>query len=164
MPTSNINCNTFSYDNRETCGSIIPSGCIGYTGYISTTIADSLPCRPNINDIVKKLQELVDQINVTIGDNSTLENCLGIDSENFVQSDFNEAVAAEICALKALLTGVDADIDPNSIKLAVDLLCLLDPTCTPQVTYTLVEVINKLVTKVCNLETRLTTVETYLNI
>lgn len=160
----NLNCNTLSYDNRETCTDTLPSSCVPYTGYISTTIAESLPCRPNINDILKKLQQLIDTINTGIGDNSGLETCLSLDSTPFDQSEFNAAVAAELCAIKALLNAVDPVINPDTIKLAIDLLCLLDPSCTPQSTYTLTEILTKLVVNYCNLLTRVQTIEAALNI
>lgn len=159
-----LNCNAPSFDNRETCTETVPSSCVPYTGYISDTIRESLPCRPNVNDILKKLQQLIDTLNTGIGDNTGLEGCLSLDSIPFSQSEFNAAVVQELCAVKALLTEASVAINPATILIPVDLLCLLDPTCTPQATYTLTDVITKLVVNYCNLLARVQTIETTINI
>ena len=48
--------------------------------------------------------------------------------------------------------------------IAINLLCLIDPSCTPQTEYSLTEILVKLVTAYCDLLTRVTTIENILNI
>lgn len=163
MPTSPINCGDLSYDNRETCVNLVPSSCVPYTGYISDTIKDSLPCRPNVNDVLKKLQELIDTIQGNVGDPSTLNSCLdlpdGVTYAQLIQIIFNE-----ICAIKTVLTDLPTAPDPDTITFAIDILCLLDPSCTPQTSYTLTEIILKLITAYCSLSARVKTLEDTLNL
>lgn len=154
-----------SYDNRESCTNVLPSGCLPYTGYVSPTIFTEAPCRPNVNDILKKLQEVIDDVRANLGDNSTLNiTCIEFIPTEQTQKDLNQALHDELCALKTTVEGLGGAIDPTTIMLAVDLLCLQDPSCDPQPTYNLVFVINKILTAICNLETRVTNIETLLNI
>lgn len=154
-----------SNDNRELCGLIVPSSCIPFTGYVSAAIKPTLPCRPNINDVVEQLQILIDKINTELGRNSTLDKkCLTFTPATVKQVELNQLFITELCAIKTTLAGLSLDIDPDLIMLAVNLLCLQDPACTPQATYTLTEVITKLITAYCNLLTRVTAIETLLNI
>lgn len=153
-------------DNRETCTVLVPSSCVPYTGYISTSIQADMPdCRPNINDTLKAIQELIDRIKAKLGDNTTLdEECLDIEPATVTQKDINQVLITEVCVLKTLVGTLGGPIDPDTILLAVDLLCLIDPSCDPQASYTLTEIITKLVTAYCNLLARVVNIETILNI
>lgn len=151
-------------DNRDACSVVLPSGCVPYTGYLSTTLAPLVTCKPNINDIMKLLQDSLDKINTNLGDNTTLDvQCLGqINASTATQKDLNQLFITNLCTI---LSGLgNGGIDPNSIILPIDLLCLIDPSCEVQSTYTLVEAITKLVTNYCSLATRVKTIETTLNL
>lgn len=154
-----------SYDNRETCVTILPSSCIPYVGYISTTIKPSiLECRPNINDILKALQDYIDKIQLSLGDNKTLDKkCLAFIPLTVTQVSLNQLFINEICGIKTQIGGLGT-INAGTLTLAINLLCLKDPACTPQTTYTLQEILTKLITAYCSLLTRVTAIETYLNI
>lgn len=155
-----------SYDNRETCTNIVPSSCLPYTGYVSTTIADLLPCRPNVNDVLKNLQILIDKINTNLGDNTTLtQNCFTFDPATDTQKTLNQELIDDICTLQTQVAALIAGtIDASLINIAINLLCLQDPACTPQTTYTLTEILTKLITNYCSLLDRVTNIETFLNI
>lgn len=154
-----------SYDNRETCGTLLPSSCIPYTGQVNTSIEDNLPCRPNINDILKNIQNLIDKINNSLGDNTTLDpTCLTFTPSTVTQVQLNQLLITEICELKTAVQALQQPIDPDTINIAINLLCLVDPGCTPQTEYTLTEILVKLVTAYCDLLTRVTTIENILNI
>lgn len=158
-------CNELSYDNRETCVNLVPSGCVPYTGYISTTIKDALPCKPNVNDVLKKLQELIDKASAAIVDNTTLDKkCLTFDPAKVKQNDLNQIFITELCTLKTQVTNLGKPVDPDTIKLAIDILCLEDASCDPKTEYTLEEILKKLITAYCGLETRVKAIETLLNI
>lgn len=161
-----MSCDNLSFDNRETCATLVPSSCIPYTGYVSPNIAEDIPqCRPNINDILKALQELIDKIKDSLGDNTTLDkDCLDFDAAIVKQVELNQLFIDELCAIKAQIGSVDAPIDPNLILLIVNLLCLEDPACDPKTSYTLQEIIVKLITAYCDLLARVTNIETILNI
>lgn len=155
----------FSYDNRETCIDVVSSSCVPYVGYISDTIKDKLPeCKPNINDVFKALQEVIDKIKLNLGDNTQLDkNCFDFDETTVTQEELNQLYIDEICLLKDSV-GSSGTVSPATISLMVNLLCLQDPACTPQTSYTLQEIIEKLITAYCNLLTRVTNIETILNI
>lgn len=163
-----MNCNNLSYDNRETCTVSVPTSCSPYTGYLSSVLFPNQPeqpCRPNANDIFKVIQEAIDAITAKLGDNTTLNNnCLSFDPETATQAEINQAIITQLCLLKTSVESLGGAIDPDSIMLAVDLLCLQDPSCDPQVSYSLLTIINKLLTAVCNHENRIAAIETILNI
>lgn len=155
-----------SYDNRETCVHLVPSSCIPYVGYISTTIKASIvECRPNINDILKALQDYIDKIQLSLGDNKTLDKkCLAFIPLTVTQVSLNQLFINEICGIKTQIGVLNSPINAATLTLAVNLLCLQDPVCIIPVTYTLQEILTKLITAYCSLLTRVNTIQTYLNI
>lgn len=155
-----------SQDNREACSTLIPSGCVPYTGYVSDSIKTLLSCRPNINDIFKVLQNSIDSINLAIGDNKQLTiGCFtDLDISVASQKDINQSIFNKICTLTSSVTALDGGVNPDLINLAVDLLCLADSSCEPKASYTLTEVIVKLLTNYCSLLTRVQTIESTLNL
>ena len=154
-----------SYDNRETCGTLLPSSCIPYTGVINDSIKEGIPCRPNINDIIKNIQNLIDHIKLGLGDNTTLDpKCLTFDPSYATQSAINQSIITELCSIKDQVIELQKPIDPDTLMIAINLLCLIDPSCTPQTEYSLTEILVKLVTAYCDLLTRVTTIENILNI
>lgn len=159
-------CEDLSYDNRETCSVILPSSCIPFVGALTDSFKEELEgCRPNINDILKLIQDRIDLIQAGLGDNKTLdEACLNFNPLIATQVQINQSIITELCALKQTVQDLGGAIDPTTIMLAVDLLCLEDPSCDPAESYNLLVVINKLLAKVCNLETRVTQIETFLNL
>jgi hypothetical protein len=154
------------YDNRNTCGETLPSSCIPYTGYVSDTIKNLLPCRPNINDVVKNLQILIDDVKAKLGDNTTLdETCLDFDPATATQKAINQELITELCTIKTQVENlIDGTIDPDLINVAISLLCLEDPACEVAETYTLTDILNKLVTNYCSLLDRVVNIESILNI
>jgi hypothetical protein len=154
-----MDCDNLSYDNRETCVNPVPSSCVPYTGYISTTIADDVPdCKPNINDVINKLK-------TQAGDLTTLDkSCLTFTPATVTQKELDQLFIDELCTIKAQIAALDLTVDPGTIEIAINLLCLEDPACDPQLTYTLQEILVKLITAYCNLLTRVTNIETILNI
>lgn len=156
-----------SYDNRETCTNQVTSSCVPFTGYVNTAITAVLPCRPNVNDVLKAIQDIIDAIKLKLGDNTTLvvdEDCTTLDVDTATQKDINQKLFDELCALKATVATLGGAIDPTTIMLAVDLLCLQDEACEPASSYNLLVVINKLLVAYCNHETRLAAIESILNI
>lgn len=159
-----MTCKNTSYDNRETCTTLIPSSCVPYTGFVSDNIKEELPCRPNVNDVLKSVQELVDKIKKGLGDNTKLNrDCLSFNPETVTQEQLNGLFINELCALRENYE-CSSQIDVGSLALAVNILCLEDPTCTPKQIYTVQELFNKLIAAYCNLLTRVQAIEQLLNI
>lgn len=154
-----------STDNRETCGTQLPSSCIPFTGYISNRVKEDLPCRPNINDVLTNIQNIIDGIKDSLGDNTALtKECFDFNPATATQQVINQEIITKLCALKTAVEALQEPIDPDTINIAVNLLCLLDEGCDPQTTYTLTEILTKLITAYCNLLTRVVNIETILNI
>lgn len=153
-------------DNREACSSPLPSGCVPYTGYVSDTIKEDLICRPNINDVFKILQDAIDKINNSLGDNTTLDKaCLtDINSATITQAQLNQIIINQLCTLNAKFGTSGADIDPNLINLTVSLLCLENTACDPKTSYTLPEIVTILITNYCSMLTRIQKIEQTLNL
>lgn len=156
-----------SSDNRESCGTPIPSSCIAQTGVINDSIRAAVPtCKPNINDVTKAIQDLIDATRAKLGDNTTLT----IDPIVFptlvaatsTQKDINQVFLDKLLIIDGFLE--NSFVDPNTVIIAMDLLCLIDPSCTPQTEYTLTDILTKLVTNYCDLLTRVQAIETLLNI
>ena len=154
-------------DNRATCTSPVPSACVPYTGYVSDSISDALPCKPNVNDVIAQMQDLIDKMYASRGDNTSLDIlCLPdtLDVSTATQKDINQAVFTLLCQLQTTLSSITGSSDANNLSVTIDLSCLQDPSCTPQTSYTLITVLTKLVLNYCDLNTRTTRIEQLLNI
>ena len=162
-----MNCDPSSNDNRETCALVVPSSCIPYTGIVTTVIDKDLPaCRPNINDVFTSLQTTIDKIQTSLGDNTTLVvDCMtSINPATATQSQINQAILVKLCALQELISGEDVEIDPSTILITINMLCLINEECEPQTAYTLTEILTMLVTAYCDLLSRVKIIETFLNL
>lgn len=156
------NCN--NCDNRDTCGLIVPSSCVAYVGYISSTIESTLPCRPNLDDVLKQIQNLIDSILTSLGSNKTLTpGCFTFDPTTIQQVALNQSFITKICDLQTQIADLPT-MDPNTLMISLNLLCLANPMCTPETQYSLLDILNKLVTSQCNLITRVTNIENFLNL
>lgn len=156
-------CNEYN-DNRDSCGKVLPSSCVPYTGYIGDSIKDSFKCKPNINDLFKKLQDLIDEIKKSLGDNSELDlNCIKDDlNKDFSQQELNQAVLNKLCELENSINNNTLDV--STAKIVISLLCLEDPSCDTKSSYTVRELFTKLISAYCDLLTRVRNIETILNI
>jgi hypothetical protein len=155
-----------SYDNRETCVNPVPTSCLPYTGYVSDSIKELLPCRPNANDVFKNLQILIDKINKGLGDNTKLdEKDFSFNPTTDSQQILNQELIDNVSELNAnVQTLLEGQVDPDLIKLAVSLMCIEDSACDPKEQYSLTEILTKLINSHCELLNRVATIEATLNI
>lgn len=155
-----------TYDNRDTCGDMSPSSCVPYTGYISDSIADKMPCRPNVNDVLLNLQILIDKLNTQLGDNTTLDKeCFTYNPLTDTQKQLNQELITDICLLQTQVAGLlGAGISADDIVVTANLQCLADPACEPSDDNTLTYIITKLVNNYCSLLDRVVNIESILNI
>ena len=161
-----MGCGEFSYDNRETCTTKVPTSCSPYTGVVNELIEDKLPaCKPNANDIFKALQEVIQEIKDKLGDNTTLDNkCVSFNEATATQKEINQALIDKLCALETALADFEPVIDPATIRLVIDILCLQNEECEPPADYSIQELFELLITAYCGLLTRVQNIETLLNI
>lgn len=158
-------CSETINDNRESCGTLVPSSCVPHTGYISPLIKDNIPCRPNINDINEKIQKLIEEIKESLGDNKTLDTkCTNLDAQKVKQVELNQKFIDLICELLDWKNNLDLTVHPEDIDIPIDLSCLGDTNCEPNATYTLLDVLQRFLVTLCNHSNRIKNIETVLNI
>lgn len=159
------NCVDTIKDNRESCGTLVPSSCVPHTGYVSELIKDSVPCRPNINDINERLQKLIEEIKENLGDNKTLKTkCTDLDAQKVKQVELNQKFIDLICDLLDWKNNLDLTVHPDKVDIPIDLSCLGDTNCEPKATYTLLDVLRRFLVVLCNHSTRIKNIETVLNL
>lgn len=154
-------------DGRFNCPENISSACVGYTGKISTLVKDLIPCTPNVNDIVEELYKLVEKIKKSLGDNRMLEKgCFSFNNLIVTQEEINRLLLNKLCELQAAIAAIGSTItiDAVNVVMTVNLSCIESGLCVPQVQYTLAEIILKMVTKICDHETRILAIETFLGL
>lgn len=152
-------------DKRKECGNKMPSTCVDYTGVVSTLIKDKIKCSPNVNDVIEQIQIVIENIKKTLGDNTKLnKKCLvTLDPLTATQQTINQKFIDEICALKTLVSNLNLP-DASTIMITIDLLCLENVNCDIPTAYTLLDILQRIITKICNLETRVQAIEILLNI
>lgn len=148
-----------TYDNRQTCGLTLPTSCLPYTGYVSDSIKDLIPCKPNANDIFKQLQILIDNLKKTLGDNTQLDKkCVDFVTSVGTQQELNQELIDQICSIKDALGLLDTS-DSDNIMIEMNLGCLQEAGCAPKTEYSVKEILTKLVTNYCSLLSRIEALE-----
>lgn len=154
-------------DKRENCAEPISSACIDYTGKVSNLIKTKVTCAPNINDIIEEAYKILEQIKKSLGDNTTLDKqCLTYNSAIVTQKELNQEFTNKLCELDQAITdlGVILPIDAANIVMTINLLCVESSLCVPLTQYTLAQILQKFVLKICDHETRITAIETFLGL
>lgn len=154
-------------DGRLNCSSTTPSTCVDYVGKVSTLIKNLIPCRPNLNDVLEQLQKLMEDIKRSLGDNRLLDKkCLTFNNLIVTQKELNQVFIDKLCELETAFANIGdtLTIDAINVTMDINLLCIENELCDPLTTYTLSAILLKMVTKICNLETRVTAIETFLGL
>lgn len=150
-------------DNRESCGVPVPSSCVPYVGYVSPAIEKLLGCKPNINDVLKVIQDFLDYLNNALGCNQNLTaGCLNFDPATVTQEQLNQLFINQLCPEGS--TQAQSASDIGSQLLTIDIGCLQTPNCTPATQYTLLNVLNKLISGYCSLLNDVNNLKNILNI
>jgi hypothetical protein len=160
-----MECNLYP-DNRDSGVNFIPSSNVPYTGYVSESFKDHLPCKPNVNDLIKLIEDSLDTLTTSLGDNTKLNpQCLGFTPATATQQTINQQSINLLCSLRADVEDLkNKTIDPSTLQIAIDLLCLQQQGCEPQTTYSLLHILTQLVSSYCNLQDRVQNIENILNI
>lgn len=152
-------------DSRVNCSDKISSTCVPYNGKVSPLIKDLIPCDPNVNDVLEQVQTLIEKIKKGLGDNTYLDKkCLSYNPLTVTQKDLNQEFTNDICALRTAVSGLSTAIDASTFMIAIDLLCLTNVTCAIPTTYSLLDILERILVKLCDHETRITAIETFLNL
>lgn len=157
-------CNSSKYN----CGQIIPSSCVPFTGPQLTfpKIIDQLDCDANINDVIftidAYLKILVDGNDFTLLD----KGCLDFIPASVSAKQLHQLEITNICLLlgqtEALQTQFDEfNIGSHTVNIALPgcLTAAAAPCLMGVNTYTLISLLNLYAAKICELETRISNLE-----
>lgn len=116
-----INCN----DPRKTCGLIVPSSCVPFTGTKPAFVEEEdFPCDVNVTDIIVLADAEIDKINTTLDLTELAKGCLDFDPLTVQVNELHQVEIDEICALRAELTTLQDtinDLDIGAELVTVDL-------------------------------------------
>lgn len=143
-------------DKRYNCGTTVASACVPYTGpELDNIDEDTLPCNPNINDIIEDLDAVITTIKTAIDINGLSVDCLDncVCDALTIKSTF-EILIAQLCALIARVVTLESQVaNIGTLKFQADLSCFANPCFNSSTNeYTLIEIINLLLTELCNLK------------
>lgn len=154
-------------DGRNNCPEHISSACIDYIGKVSKLIKDLIPCKPNLNDVLEETFKLLDALKQSLGDNRLLDKkTLTFNSLIVTQEELNQIFIDKLGELETAIShiGDSLTLNATNILMSIDLLCIENALCTPLATYTLAEILLKMRDKICDHETRIAAIETFLGI
>lgn len=150
-----------------TCGTVLASSCVHYTGkdFTFNKPADALECNASVSDafelVDKYLKPLVDGNDFTGLD----KDCLDFDPLTIDAKGLHQLEITEICLLKSQLTALQTqfnDLNIGTEVIAINLQCLTPdaaPCAVSPGQYQLIAVLNVIVSKICELETRISNLE-----
>lgn len=152
-------------DNRANCSEKVTTTCTPYTGVVGPLLAGKLPCDPNANDVFKELQTIIEGIKNKLGDNTYLnKQCLTYDAATVTQFQLNQEFTNDICALRTAVSMLTDPIDASTFMITIDLLCLTNVDCDIPTAYSLLTILERILLKLCDHETRIAAIETFLNL
>lgn len=147
---------------KPTCGNILPSGCVPFTGDALTSLpaGQELDCDAGVNDVIKALDLAIKALQ-NASDISTLTNgSVTLPTPKTLVGSLQvigDKVSLLSTGLSALQTAVESQLIANEL-VTIDLKCLAAAAAPCQVstnTYTLIAVLNALVAEVCAIKTNL---------
>jgi hypothetical protein len=149
------------------CGTIIASSCVHFTAKDFTFMkeVDALECNASVSDafdlINKYLKPLVDGNDFTGLD----KDCLDFDPATIDAKGLHQLEITEICLLKSQIEALQTQINNLNIGnevIAINLQCLTPdaaPCAVAPNQYQLISILNVLVSKICEFETRISNLE-----
>jgi len=154
-------------DPKYNCGQIIPSACVPYTGSDLTVLAapTDLPCDANINDVIKILDAEIKTLMDSNDFSSLDKKCFDFDPNTVKAFELHQLEIDKICEIEANLTALTEQFDTlniSSLPITLNLLCMAPAASACAIspnTYTLLSILNTLVAKICDHETRITNLE-----
>lgn len=147
-----------SYDNRETCGLIVPSSCSPYTGYIPESAQDDIQCKPNVNDIIKNIYDQLEDLKNFVDISDVDFDCLDESIETLSQAF--QQIVNKICQESSSpeLQNVEDYAFP------IDLSGIQVPACESKPSYTIEEIFLNILSSIDNMQQEITNIKTILNI
>ncbi len=145
---------------RYSCGTIVPSNCVPWTGGdLSFLTDDQQPdCDANISDVVALISTAIQNIQTAINLTNLNNQCLtnvptDVDVKGFFQIQTNE-----ICALAAALTALQETVASWNVAtqlITINLGCLASaaaPCQTGTNTYQLISILSLFASEICTIK------------
>lgn len=147
---------------RYTCGQILPSSCVPYSGKDLKFLSpeEQISCDANMDEVVEKISIAIDSIKKAIDVSTYSFNCLGTISNPTV-SKISQAQTNKLCALQASLDALEQQFEDFNIAnelITIDLGSLGGAVSACQVsanTYTLISVLNLFKNEIIAIKTEL---------
>lgn len=148
--------------NKYSCGNLIPSSCVPYTGgNLSFLTSDHQPaCDANIDDVFTSIGHAIDTLQKAVDVSLHTFPCGTLSSPKTAAKVLQDH-SDKICALSASLAALQQIVAGENIAnelVTIDLKCLASAASPCQVstnTYSLISILNLLVTQICAIKTNL---------
>ena len=149
---------------KYTCGQILPSGCIIYSGDFPQFIDEqSLECDLNLDEILKLHGEKIDQLLSSNDFTGLDEKCLDFNPSTIDAKTLHQLEINKICDLDTTLSSLVSTVENLNIGsklITIDLACLT-PVASPcsqgTNTYTLLSILQIFKNEIC-------AIKSYLNL
>jgi hypothetical protein len=145
-----------------TCGTIIPSSCVPYSGkdlkFLSTS--NQPACDATVDDVVDKISIAIDTLNKAIDVSSHTASCLTLPTTKTVASIL-QAQSSKLCALDAQLQSLSQQVAQGSIAnqlININLGCLATAAsgCEAEAnTYSLISILTLFKNEICAIKANL---------
>lgn len=148
--------------SRYSCGSIIPSECVPYTGNKLRFLADDKQpdCDANINDVFHLHAIAIDELKKATDVSGINKQCLTVASGATLKT-FLQAQTDKLCAVSAKVEAITSQVNGSLLGdslVTIDLKCLAAAASPCQVstnTYKLSAVLNIIVSEICAIKQEL---------
>lgn len=149
-------------DSVRNCTSILPSTCIPFTGDLPKFFIKKEDCSiVYINDIIEQSGAKIDKL-LADTDVSTIDSqCFVYDKNSATTKSLHALELKEICDLKTSVNDIKTIVKNTNIsdkEVTIDLRCFKSANAACQIdndTYTLLSVLNIIIEKLCDHESRL---------
>lgn len=148
--------------SKFTCGNIVPSSCVPFTGkdlkFLS--VEDQIECDANVDEVVDKISIAIDDIQKAIDVANHTATCLTLTNPKTVKSVL-QAQSDKICALNASVTALQQQLSSLNISselITIDLGCLAPAAAPCQAgtnTYTLISILTLFKNEICAIKTEI---------
>jgi len=148
--------------HNYSCGSIIPSSCVPYTGSKLKFLSDDEQpeCDDNINDVITKIGDAIDAIKKATDVATHSMPCVTLSSAKTVSTVLQDH-SDKICALNASISALAeqlASFNAATELVTIDLGCLSAGASPCEVntnTYTIISLLNLFKTEICAIKSNL---------
>lgn len=150
-------------NRKYTCGTILPSGCVLYTGNFPDFIdSENLDCDLNLDDILEQYGTQLDSILASLDFTGLDKKCYDFTPATVKAKELHQLHINKVCDLEDRLDDLETlvtELNIGSKLITIDLDCLT-PAAAPCAqgtnTYSLLSILQILVNEICEIKSQLT--------